>query len=221
MQERMEGLNSTSRLLPGEQDDVRSSYLEDAARWRRVYEELLTAKIRMITELVESIAVLESSAARRELEATDLRLLEAQAERYERRLSFWRQREWDLQRAAMVDANPSKIAGRGARSRSVASREGSYGSRETVMALIPGFLEGEDPESTDLVDAKRWLSVYQCLLGLEREVLDRVLELASRLDDTARRAVELSNIAPMKELIELLEERAAHWQNRLDQAGAG
>ncbi len=68
------------------------------------------------------------------------------------------------------------------------------------------------------VDGQR---VYQCLLGLEREVLDRVLELVSRLDDTARRAVELSNIAPRKELIELLEERAAHWQNRLDQAGAG
>jgi hypothetical protein len=192
MQERMEGLNPTTKLLPGEQEDVRSSYQEDAAHWRRIYEELLTAKIGMITELADSIGRLESSAAKRELEATDLRLLEAQAERYERRHRFWRDREWQLQGNGIAAARRPRTLDHDGHDQSVPSGEESSGSRATVLALIPGFLDGEDPGSTDPVDAMKWLSVYQRLVNLETEVLDRMLELASRLDETSKKAVEFS-----------------------------
>jgi hypothetical protein len=216
---RREGLNPTTRLLPGEQDDVLSSYHEDAAHWRRVYEELLTAKIGIIADLADSIARLESSAAKRELEATDLRLLEAQAERYETRHSFWRNREWQLQGKAIAAARRPRPRDPDGHNQPVASGEESSGSRGTVLALIPGFLDGEDPESTDLLDASKWLGVYQRLVNLETEVLDRMLELASRLDETSKRAVELSNIKPVKELIELFQQRTVYWQSCVNGAG--
>jgi hypothetical protein len=219
MYERAEGLNPPIRLLPGEHDDVLSAYFEDAVHWRRVYEELLTAKVRMITELAESIARLESSAARRELEATDLRLLEAQAERYERRHSFWRRREWELQGSAMAEVRPPRNLDPDGHGQSALPGEGTGGSRGTVLAVIPGFLDGEDPENTDLVQARKWASVYQRIVTLEREVLARVVELASRLDGTAKRAVELSNITPLRDLIDVFEQRAAYWQSRVDEGG--
>lgn len=220
MQGRVDGLNPAARLLPGEHEDVRSSFQEDAVHWRRVYEELLTTKIGMLTELADSIARLESSAAKRELEATDLRILEAQAERYERRHRFWRKREWELRGNAMVAAKPPTAPDPDGHNESIAAGEGSRGSRGTVLALVPGFLDGEDPESHDLMDARKCLSVYQRLVSLEMEVLDRALELAGHLDETSKRAVELSNIKPLKELIELFQQRAAYWQSRMNEDGA-
>lgn len=77
------------QLLEGE--DPSTTYLEDAAHWVDVYAELLDVKADLLTTIDRDREGL-SDEALREIEGTDRRLLEAEAERFRRRLAFWRER---------------------------------------------------------------------------------------------------------------------------------
>lgn len=77
------------RLLPGE--DSASADPEDIQPLVAVYEELLSGNRSIIGTLRDSFGH-PSPGASRELEQPDLALLEAQLQRFERRLSFWREK---------------------------------------------------------------------------------------------------------------------------------
>jgi len=77
------------RLLPGE--DVDSHLRKDALHWVQVYTELRDTKHHLIAELKSKMEQV-SAPARAELGRADLRILELQVERFERRLAFWRER---------------------------------------------------------------------------------------------------------------------------------
>jgi hypothetical protein len=81
------------RLLPGE--DPCSHRPDDAAHWVDVYSELLTFKHELLRESTKSRKAMVP-AARKEIEQTDLVVLEAEAERLERRVRFWRSRLAEL-----------------------------------------------------------------------------------------------------------------------------
>ena len=81
------------RLLPGE--DPHSPQLEDASHWIRVYSELCTAKAAMIENLVRLLES-RSPETREELEQVDLYMLQEQMRRFQRRLTFWNQRQLEL-----------------------------------------------------------------------------------------------------------------------------
>jgi hypothetical protein len=77
------------RLLPGEGPD--SDHIDDARHWITVYSELLEFKQRMLTIIHEQIKEL-GTEARAEVERTDSIGVSAEAERFARRLGFWRRR---------------------------------------------------------------------------------------------------------------------------------
>ena len=99
----------TNRLLPGERaasedallpgEDTKALYPEDVQLWINVYSELLDFKRFMLDGASERAARMTTDVARTEIEATDLRVARAEAERFTRRLSFWRGRLEALRKA--------------------------------------------------------------------------------------------------------------------------
>ena len=81
---------STDPLLPGENPTV--GYREDVELWINVYSELLDFKRFMLDGASARAGSMQTDIARTEVESTDLRVARAEAERFTRRLSFWRGR---------------------------------------------------------------------------------------------------------------------------------
>jgi len=80
------------QALPGE--DPLTTYLEDAIHWIHVYEELLGFKRHVIGSADEVLEQASPEVAREG--NADKDLLRAQAQRYEKRLEFWRSRAREL-----------------------------------------------------------------------------------------------------------------------------
>jgi hypothetical protein len=85
------------RLLPGEDQD--SVHLDDAEHWASVYSELLDFK-RSLLKVAEDRLASMRDAARTEVEETDLKVLQAEAQRLARRFEFWQTREGRLRTRA-------------------------------------------------------------------------------------------------------------------------
>ena len=85
-----EGATSDA-LLPGE--DPAAGYGDDVEHWINVYSELLDFKRFMLDGATARAAEMVTDSARTEVENTDLRVARAEAERFTRRLSFWRGRK--------------------------------------------------------------------------------------------------------------------------------
>jgi hypothetical protein len=82
------------RLLPGE--DSSSKQLDDAQHWVKVYTELLIFKRDLLSSTDEHLDDMSLEDARTEVRATDRLVLEAEAERFERRRRFWEERNREL-----------------------------------------------------------------------------------------------------------------------------
>ncbi len=82
------------RLLEGENENT--AYAEDAVHWAKVYGELLDFKHSLLS-LAEKRAATMDADAEAEVEETDLKVLRAEAARFERRLGFWQAKVTDLQ----------------------------------------------------------------------------------------------------------------------------
>lgn len=74
------------RLLPGEESETQDR--SDAAHWIDVYTQLRQTKRRLIANLKELMEP-QAQPVRDELERADLRVLELQVARFERRLASW------------------------------------------------------------------------------------------------------------------------------------
>jgi hypothetical protein len=82
------------RLLEGEDEDT--AYLDDAMHWAKVYVELLDFKRSLLSVAEQRIADMHEDAGS-EVEETDIKVLAAEAARFERRLDFWQERIETLQ----------------------------------------------------------------------------------------------------------------------------
>jgi hypothetical protein len=89
------------RLLPGEEP---SGHPEDIEHWIAVYSELLDFKRFMLDGASARVNQMATTEARTEIESTDLRLARAEAERFTRRLAFWRSRQEELNAQAPLAA---------------------------------------------------------------------------------------------------------------------
>jgi hypothetical protein len=85
--------NGANRLLVGENPTTTSRVV--AARWVRIYPDLILAKDSLLTELRASIARSLPEGGY-ELEQIDGTYLAAQRSRYRLRLAFWKQRQVEL-----------------------------------------------------------------------------------------------------------------------------
>lgn len=88
---------SSDALLPGE--DPAAGYSDDVEHWISVYSELLDFKRFMLDGATARAAEMVTENARIEVETTDLRVARAEAERFTRRLSFWRGRKEALRQS--------------------------------------------------------------------------------------------------------------------------
>jgi hypothetical protein len=77
------------RLLPGE--DPAAGHPDDALHWAQVYRELVEFKNRAIDRMIID-AVGLGDVARQEIESTDLVVLRAERDRFQRRAESWRDR---------------------------------------------------------------------------------------------------------------------------------
>ena len=83
-------------LLPGEDPSV--GYRDDVEHWIKVYSELLDFKRFMLDGATARADSMSTDAARLEVQTTDLRVARAEAERFIRRLAFWRGRLDSIER---------------------------------------------------------------------------------------------------------------------------
>lgn len=79
--------------LPGEDPDTR--YLDDADHWIVVYSELLDFKVTLLRQLNESVQHMEPEGVE-EISRTDAIVLQAEADRFRKRLAMWRRRREEL-----------------------------------------------------------------------------------------------------------------------------
>lgn len=82
------------RLFEGE--NPRSGYPEDARHWIAIYRELILFKDELLERLHADLRRLPPSPGSEVIE-NDIALIEAQLQRYHRRLQFWYARQWDLE----------------------------------------------------------------------------------------------------------------------------
>ena len=81
------------RLLDGEDEDT--SYVDDAVHWTKVYAELLDFKRSLLTLAEKRVPAMDDDAGS-EVKDTDLKVLKAEAARFERRFAFWQARVSEL-----------------------------------------------------------------------------------------------------------------------------
>ncbi len=81
------------RLLDGEDEDT--SYVDDAVHWTKVYAELLDFKRNLLTLAEKRVPSMDDDAGS-EVKDTDLKVLKAEAARFERRFDFWQARVGEL-----------------------------------------------------------------------------------------------------------------------------
>ena len=62
--------------------------------------------------------------------------------------------------------------------------------------------------------AEELVAFYRDLIDTERSVLARVLQLQARTSPAFAEMVEVTNVAPLKELIQEFEQRLAYWASR-------
>ncbi len=82
-----------NRLLPGEEPN--SQQPDDAEHWITVYSQLRETKLQVIANLRDLMEG-QSDDVRDELERADIRMLQMQVERFEKRMAFWQQRGAEL-----------------------------------------------------------------------------------------------------------------------------
>ena len=71
---------------------------------------------------------------------------------------------------------------------------------------------GESPETSTRQRAVHWLEFYERLIAFESEILTTMQELSSRLSAEEARAVDITNITPMRDLIADFKRRADVWR---------
>jgi hypothetical protein len=89
------------RLLEGE--DEETTYRDDAIHWTKVYTELLEFKRSLLSVAEQRVSSMSDDAGA-EVMDTDLKVLTAEAARFERRLAFWQARTDELASPSVTDS---------------------------------------------------------------------------------------------------------------------
>jgi hypothetical protein len=89
-----------ARLLEGE--DEGTNYVDDAVHWTRVYSELLDFKRDLLSVAEQRLPLMDDDAGS-EVAETDLKVLMAEATRFEQRLEFWQERTRQLKAGSVTN----------------------------------------------------------------------------------------------------------------------
>ena len=94
------------RLLEGE--DPATIYRQDARHWIAVYRQMISFKDELLGRMRAQADTLPA-AGRRDVMKNDVAVIELQLTRYQRRMEFWFDRQWELE-GLSVDENERTIA---------------------------------------------------------------------------------------------------------------
>ena len=94
------------RLLEGE--DPASVYKQDARHWIAVYRQMISFKEELLRRMRAQADTLPP-AGRRDVMENDVSLIEIQLTRYQRRIEFWFNRQWELE-GLSIDEEERTIA---------------------------------------------------------------------------------------------------------------
>ena len=94
------------RLLEGE--DPATIYKQDARHWIAVYRQMISFKDELLNRMRAQADILPE-AGRRDVMDNDVAIIEIQLMRYQRRIEFWFDRQWELE-GLSVDEDERTIA---------------------------------------------------------------------------------------------------------------
>jgi DNA-binding winged helix-turn-helix (wHTH) protein len=94
------------RLLEGE--DPRTIYKQDARHWIAVYRQMISFKDELLRRMRAQADTLPE-AGRRDVMENDVAVIEGQLTRYQRRIEFWFDRQWELE-GLSIDESERTIA---------------------------------------------------------------------------------------------------------------
>jgi hypothetical protein len=75
-------------------------------------------------------------------------------------------------------------------------------------------IQGENPESDSLEDARRWVSVYSHLVKLEQELMDLMASMITNMPGEAQREAEQTNLPVLASQVERFRHRLSYWSKR-------
>jgi len=75
-------------------------------------------------------------------------------------------------------------------------------------------IQGENPESESLDDARRWVGVYSHLVLLEQEMFDVLARMIPNMPAEAQREAEQTNLPVIASQVERFRHRLAYWAGR-------
>lgn len=84
----------SNQAMDGEGDPRHATQME-VAYWLQVYTEILAMEEKVLVR-IQDLMTTQSPAARREVELTNLPVIESQVERFRQRLGYWRARRIEL-----------------------------------------------------------------------------------------------------------------------------
>ncbi len=102
----------------------------------------------------------------------------------------------------------------------MASQEEEAAQAANVGADLEKPLAGEDPGSDSLAEVERWVAVYQQLVELEQHLFDTLAFHIPKMQDSARREAEATNLPVLLTQLERFRHRLAYWQRRRDELEA-
>jgi hypothetical protein len=75
-------------------------------------------------------------------------------------------------------------------------------------------IQGENPESGSLEEARRWVAVYRHLVNLEQHLFDALAGMIPTMPREAQREAELTNLPVLAAQVERFRRRLDYWVKR-------
>jgi hypothetical protein len=101
-----------------------------------------------------------------------------------------------------------------AQDEAMASRKEEAAEAAWEGADLERPLQGENPESDSLEEARRWVSVYSHLVKLEQELLDLMAKTIPGMPDEAQKEAEETNLPVLASQVERFRHRLDYWSKR-------
>jgi DNA-binding response OmpR family regulator len=137
----------TDKLLEGE--NPATTYNQDARHWIAVYRQMIAFKDRLLGRMRSRVDALPP-AARQDVIDNDVRVLELQLNRYQRRIDFWYARQWELE-GLFIDESTRTIE---YREQSIHLTKREYQLFARLAERSPGYTSAEQLLSEAWHDAE-------------------------------------------------------------------
>lgn len=137
----------TDKLLEGE--NPATTYNQDARHWIAVYRQMIAFKDQLLGRMRSRVDALPP-AARQDVIDNDVRVLEVQLNRYQRRIDFWYARQWELE-GLFIDESTRTIE---YREQSIHLTKREYQLFARLAERSPGYTSAEQLLSEAWHDAQ-------------------------------------------------------------------